>query len=222
MDEVLRPAKRAVLQYWRVILGLQSCAVLFVLAYYQFGEVREFCRTIESAKLSWGIYFTIIFTAVAGGIVPPLVQRLMEPGMWFDWREQAYIIFFYMVNGAMVDRFYLLQELLFGEGNDFWTIATKVVFDQKVFSALFAVPLAVLWFLAWERGFRVGEVWERLDSRIWLERWLPILLPNWLYWYPMCSCIYAMPSPMQIPLFLFALSAWSSIFVFIAKGEGRE
>jgi hypothetical protein len=43
-------------------------------------------------------------------------------------------------------------------------------------------------------------------------------LPNWLFWIPMVSIIYALPVPLQFLLFVPALAAWSLIMVFIAEG----
>jgi hypothetical protein len=45
---------------------------------------------------------------------------------------------------------------------------------------------------------------------------MAILIPNWLFWIPMVSIIYALPVPLQFLLFIPALAAWSLIVVFIA------
>ena len=60
-----------------------------------------------------------------------------------------------------------------------------------------------------------------LRRGLYRERVIPLLLPNWLFWIPMVSVIYALPVALQFLMFIPALGAWSLIMVFIADRRVR-
>ena len=51
---------------------------------------------------------------------------------------------------------------------------------------------------------------------------LPLLLPNWCFWVPMVTIVYALPAALQFLLFVLLLAAWSLIMVFIAEGPDDQ
>jgi len=43
----------------------------------------------------------------------------------------------------------------------------------------------------------------------------------WLIWIPVVSCVYALPSPLQMPLFNLVLCFWSMLFAHITSKQSQ-
>ena len=93
----------------------------------------------------------------------------------------------------------------------------KVAFDQFVFSPVWSISSCCC-----SSGASVAIPGRRrvpaVGRGFYQSRVLPLLVPNWLFWIPMVSIIYALPVALQFLLFVPALAAWSLIMVFIADG----
>ena len=133
--------------------------------------------------------------------------------------EIAFNFAFFAVNGMVIDLFYRLETIVFGPVATPVVVAKKAAFDQFVFTPLW-LPIIIAIY-AWRgNAFRLVGMGRALGPRFYPRRVLPLLLPNWCFWIPMTSIIYALPVPLQFLLFALALGAWSLIMVFIASGEG--
>jgi hypothetical protein len=51
---------------------------------------------------------------------------------------------------------------------------------------------------------------------------LPVLLGVWTVWIPVVTCVYALPSALQMPLFNIVLCFWSLLFVSITARQNRS
>ena len=129
--------------------------------------------------------------------------------------DVAFNTAFFAFDGIVVDFLYRGEAGLFGAGGGLRTVAEKVAFDQFVFTPTWSVAIVLL-FLWRQRGFSAAAVRPALRRGFYGERVFPLLLPNWLFWIPMVSVIYALPSALQFLMFIPALAAWSLIMVFIA------
>jgi hypothetical protein len=118
----------------------------------------------------------------------------------------------------VIDLFYRFAAWLFGSQASLRTVVTKTAFDQFVFTPLWSVLITLL-FLWRQRGFSLAATRPALRGGFYRTRVVPLLIPNWFFWIPMVSIIYALPSPLQFTLFVPALGAWSLIMVFIADGD---
>jgi hypothetical protein len=87
-----------------------------------------------------------------------------------------------------------------------------------VFTPVWLV-LVTLLYLWSRRGYSFAATRAALGPGFYRARVLPLLLPDWFFWIPMVSVIYAFPLPLQFLLFTFALAGWSLIMVVIAGGE---
>lgn len=151
-------------------------------------------------------------------VVPETLSHLVlkEP---FNRRVVFNAVFAALVFGCIgvtVDMFYALQVVLFGEGNDIFTIAKKVLLDQFVYSPM--TNFAVIAMLAWrDDGFRARS-WARVVSADFLRsQYLPVLVALWCVWIPGVMVIYLMPTALQFPVASLILSFWILIFKFMRR-----
>jgi hypothetical protein len=208
----------ALRRFWRPFLLIQAAALALALGYRFSAPFRDACAIAAGWKQAGGLWFSMGTTALAGGVLPE-VAKLLADRSRTRWRGRggaiAFNIFFFGLDGLVVDRLYHLEARLFGAQAALRTVVSKTAFDQFVFTPPWTV-LIVLLFLLPQRQFKVGATLGALAQSFLWRRVLSILIPNWLFWIPMVSIIYALPVPLQFLLFIPVLGAWSLIVIFIA------
>jgi hypothetical protein len=223
-DSPLAAGVRALRRFWRPFVLIQVAAVALATAYHFVGAVRDACAALARWKVAGGLPFAAAASAVAGGLLPELAKRLTGVGLQGDGaaagapvRRDAipFRVGFFAAAGIVVDLLYRSEARLFGDGGDLATVAAKTAFDQFVFTPLWSVVILAV-FLWHQRGYAAAAMWSDLRRGFLRRRLLPLLLPNWFFWIPMLSIIYAFPLPLQFVLFVLVLAAWSLIMVFIA------
>jgi hypothetical protein len=208
---------RALQRFWRPFLLIQSAALALGLAYRFSAPVRAACATLMLWKTSGGLPFVMITGALAGGILPELAKALVDRKAERQagrWREVLFNTAFFAINGAVIDGLYRGEARIFGDDARVTTVVAKTAFDQFVFTPLWSSVIAGL-FLFRGRGFSWAATRPALRASFFPFRVLPLLLPNFCFWIPIVSVVYALPSPLQFLMFAFALAAWSLIMVFI-------
>jgi hypothetical protein len=197
-------------------------------AYHASAAVRAACAAAAAWKARGGLRFAAVTGSIAGALLPELAKAIVERGR--GQRRRAgpndgagallFRVAFFAVNGVVVDLFYRFAAWLIGMDASPRTVALKVAFDQFVFTPSW-LPVIVALFLWRQRGFSVGATAAALrGGGFYGPRVMPLLVPNWCFWIPMVSIIYALPMALQFLLFVLVLAAWSLIMVFIADGEG--
>jgi hypothetical protein len=207
----------ALRRFWRPFLLIQLGAVLLAPAFRLSPRVRLAAAAAAGWKASGGLPFAAASCAIAGGLLPELAKVLaMGPRMLAGRAgEVAFNTLFFALDGVVVDFLYRGEARLFGGGGGLRTVAEKVAFDQFVFTPTWSVGIVLL-FLWRQRGFSAAAMGPALRRGWYKDRVIPLLLPNWLFWIPMVSVIYALPTTLQFLMFIPALAAWSLIMVFIA------
>lgn len=213
----LAAAWTALRHFWRPFLLIQAAAVLLAVAFRVSPAFRAVCATGAAWKASGGLPFAAASVAVAGGLLPEVAKLIAMGPRTVVGRggEVAFNTAFFAVNGVIVDLLYSGEARLFGNGGDVATVIAKVAFDQFVFTPSWLVVIVLL-FLWRQRGFSWAATRPALGRGFYRQRVVPLLLPDWLFWIPMVSVIYALPVALQFLLFIPALAAWSLIMVFIA------
>jgi hypothetical protein len=139
------------------------------------------------------------------------------------WGHLIFFALFWAYRGVEVDFFYRAMAWLVGADNDVGTVARKVVIDQFIYNPLWAAPTGVMLFAWKEAGFRWAPLWADFRARRWYaRRILPALISTWGIWIPAVSCIYALPSSLQIPLFNVVLCFWTLLFSYVMARERAE
>jgi hypothetical protein len=214
----LEAGAAALRRFWRPFVLIQATAALVALAYWVSPTFRGACARAADWKASGGLPIAAALTAVAGGILPEVAKLLADRGRSSLRGRGPEILFntgFFALDGLVIDLLYRGEAVLFGREGLFRTVVEKVAFDQFVFSPLWSLAIVVL-FLWRQRGYSLAATREALGRELFRTRVLPLLIPNWLFWIPMVSIVYALPVPLQFLLFVPALAAWSLIMVFIA------
>lgn len=210
----------ALRRFWRPFLLIQAAAVLLVVAYHLSAAVRAACDAAAGAKARGGLPFAAVTGALAGGLLPELAKWLADPTARQAAGRGPAIAFntgFFAVNGMVIDRFYRFEAELFGHTATPVVVAAKTAFDQFLFTP--AWLLVIVGLFTWrQNAFSVPLTIGLLRDRFYRRRVVPLLLPNWCFWIPMVSIIYALPAALQFLLFVLVLAAWSLIMVFIAEG----
>ncbi len=226
-ESVLAAGKAAIRRFLRPFLLIQFVAVALVVAYHVDARVRVVCAALAAWKAAGGLPLAAATAAFAGGILPELAKLAAQrgrasAGLRGRGGEIAFNMSFFALNGVLVDRLYVVEAALFGTDARVATVAAKVAFDQFVFTPPWLALVTALYL--WRRhGYSASATLRALRREgfphFMRGRIVPLLLPDWFFWIPMVTVIYAFPVPLQFLLFILALAAWSLILVMIAGGD---
>jgi len=204
-------------------LVLQSTALALVLAYYFAPSAHGLFAQIAAWREAGGFLFSLISTAICGGVLPFLYLR-WNPATrtTHPWPQLIFFTWFWAWKGLEVDLLYRSLSWLFGSEAIFLTIAAKVLVDQLVYNPFYATPVSSLFYGWMNAGFRWAPVIADVRAGSWyLRRVIPAQLAVWCVWGPTVSCIYALPPVLQIPLFNVVLCSWSLLFAAITSRQAR-
>lgn len=120
--------------------------------------------------------------------------------------------------GMSVDVLYSYLGRLYGMDHNILTVIKKTATDMGVFCPLAAVSSTVLVFTWKDNGFSFPATKASLRNGGFLDRYIKVLLPNWIVWIPVVSAIYALPVNLQFLTAQLAEAAWSIVVVHISRG----
>ena len=202
-------------------LVLQAAALALVLAYYNHAATRAWLARISDFRAETGLLFGIISTGLVGGVIPFFYLRSRRvTRARYSWSQGLGLIAFWSYKGAEIELFYRLLARGVGEGFDASTIATKMVIDQFVYCPAFAVPVTVLIYAWIDAGYQFGPViadWQK--PRWYRRRVLTVLIPNLAVWIPAVCIIYALPTPLQLPLQNVVLCFFTLLLAHVTQGS---
>jgi hypothetical protein len=210
----------ALRRFWRPFLLIQVSAALVAIAYRVSVPFREACALAASWKTAGGLPIAAATSALAGGLLPEFAKLAADRGRSTLRGRGGEVLFntaFFAFDGVVIDLLYRGEARLFGSDARLRTVMEKVAFDQFVFSPLWSIFIVLL-FLWRQRGYSWAATLPAVGRGFYQSRVLPLIIPNWLFWIPMVSIIYALPVALQFLLFVPALGAWSLIMIFIAEG----
>ncbi|HEX2862538.1 MAG TPA: hypothetical protein VHN79_12905 [Lacunisphaera sp.] len=204
-------------------LALQIVAIALVLAYYFAPITAGIFARLADWQTQGGFAFSAATTALCGGLLPFLFLRLHpDTRAAHPWPHLIFFALFWAWKGAEVDLWYRILGRLYGDGHDAPTIVCKVLSDQFGFNPLYASPVGNVCFAWKDAGFRWAPVAADLRAGRWYARSvLPVLLAVWFLWIPVTACVYALPAPLQMPLFNVVLCFWSMLFAHITGRQNR-
>lgn len=181
---------------------LQVLAALLVIAYYHHDAVRQSVDALARLHERAGVGFGIVSTGLFGGLIPVLYLRARTATRdRFDWRGGAVLVAFWAYKGVEVDLWYRFMAFAIGAANTPAIIATKTLLDQFVYCPILAVPATVLVYEWIELHFDSGALRGDVRAGGWYRRRvLPVLISNLAVWVPAVCIIYALPTPLQLPL----------------------
>ncbi|PTY01150.1 hypothetical protein [Opitutus sp. ER46] len=183
-------------------LVLQLLALLIVVAYYQHAPSQRAINALAHLHERAGVMFGIVSTGLCGGVIPFLYLRCRRATRdRFTLAGGATLIAFWAYKGLEVDLWYRFLAFVVGSGNEVGTVVTKMALDQFVYCPVFAVPVTVVVYEWIETRFRGTVLLADMRQGQWYRRRvLPVLLSNLGVWVPAVCIIYALPTPLQLPL----------------------
>jgi len=199
-------------------LVLQAFALLLVLGYYFWPAFHLALAQLAEFKSEWGFAYSIVSTAIFGGLIPFLYLRFNpRTRTATPWKFLAFYLLFWAFRGFDVDLLYRIQALLFGSTPDAPTVIKKVVVDQFIYNPLWAAPLQILAY-HWMDNHYSRRAFRDYSWREFFRRKIPTtMISVWGVWIPMVSIIYCLPSDLQIPLFNLVLCFWVLLLTALTK-----
>ena len=192
-------------------LVLQAVALVLVLAYYQHPPTHEALARLARFHDRAGWPFGVVSTGLFGGLIPLLyLKSRSATRARFTWAGSAVILAFWSYKGIEVDIWYRLQARMIGASNDLTTVAIKVLLDQFVYCPVLAVPTTVIIYEWVEANFATDYVAADIRAGGWYRRKVvPVMISNLGVWVPAVCLIYALPTPLQLPLQNLVLCFWT-------------
>lgn len=183
-------------------LVLQAFALALVLGYYFAPGVADALRHLETFRERVGITYSILSTALFGGLIPWIYLKANPATrLRYTAAQGLALIAFWGYKGVEMHFLYGGMAELFGHDNALRTVVTKVLVDQLVYCPLLAVPgmwLAYKWV---EGHFAIAPILESIRTRGFVMReFVPVLIANLGVWLPTVSIIYTLPTVLQLPL----------------------
>lgn len=203
---------------------LSVFAVALLLGYRYVPTIHAALDGVADFKERWGLGFAAISTALFGGLVPGLVQRLRPATRRAaSWRAIGFISAVWAVKGVEIDLLYRLQALALGHGADPATVAAKVFFDMGVYCPTWAVPSTIAAYAVMEAGVSLKGLAPMKILGLWgwyKQIALPIIISNWGVWVPAVCVIYTLPLALQLPVQNLVLCFWSLMLVLQVRDGG--
>ena len=185
-------------------LCLQLFALTIGLSYFYWPASQQTFQFFADLKAEYGAVYAVISTSIFGGLLPFLYLFLSGKVRFLPFTQLLFYIIIWATLGGLINAFYGLQIVLFGEGTDWLTILKKTSFDQFVFTVFVTSPLIALAFLWKDQQFNWHKTKMYFDDLIKVQ--IPTtIVTTWIIWIPAVSLIYMMPSNLQIPLFNLVL-----------------
>lgn len=200
-------------------LVLQALALGMVVSYYYLPAAREGFESLARWRTEGGYVFSAFASALCGGLLPFLYLRLTSSDLSiYPWPHLFFFTAFWAWKGAEVDLLYRTLSTLYGSEPTPGVVVRKVLTDQFVFNVFYAAPVGNLAFGWKDAGFKWSPVVADVRLGSWYgRRVLPVLISVWAVWLPVVSCVFALPAPLQIPLFNIVLCFWSLLFAHITQ-----
>ena len=199
-------------------LMVQAVMVSLLLAYFHHPPTRELLERLAEVKSRWGYSYSALAAIVAGAVVPELLRVFVFQKGKFGRHNFSNLVFtapFWAGMGMLVDAFYRLQAMWWGDEATVAVVVPQVLLDQFVFSPLLTAPLTT-WLYGWKnRGYR----WRKgvFTAGYYRDHIFPTVVAIWGVWIPIVTVLYTLPETLQIPLFSLALSMWVMLYTWMSE-----
>lgn len=201
---------------------LQLGALALVLAYYHHDATRAWLERLTAFRAQTGFTFGIVSTGMVGGVIPLLYLRSRGSTRGrYTWSQGLGLIAFWAYKGMEIELFYRFLARTVGERADLQTILIKMTIDEFIYCPFFAVPTTVLVYAWIDSHYRSSPVVaDFLRAHWYRRRVLPVLISNVAVWVPAVCIIYALPTPLQLPLQNLVLCFFTLLLAHVTLGNG--
>jgi len=183
-------------------LMIISVAALMVAAYYAFASVREALLGLQAVRQSWGVWFSILTSAIGAGLIPGLyliaVGKARHDGRGL--LDLAFTSLVWATTMVLVDYFYAFQNWFWGSGVTLTVLLGKMLLDQFVFTPILSIPYLSLGMRLRDLNYDFSALGRALRDGWIIKVIIPTLVACWLTWIPGTLVVYALPFSLQIPM----------------------
>lgn len=222
LRELGKPSIEELKTLWRPFVAIQLVGLAIVVAYFFLPTFARWCDGIGDFKARLGIFFAMITMPISSAIIPEMMKAITGVDQSFTarrFRTIGFHLFIFCIFGMMADGFYRLVAIWPGGSRDFATVVTKVVIDQFVYTPVIGVPYLALWYTFRSNQFSIARTRALLGRRWYVHEVVPLLLPCWAFWIPMCSLMYVLPTSLT---YLFSVTANAAIITILIAVVGRK
>ncbi len=207
------------------MLALQAAMAALVFIYYCWPTGSALLSRYAAWQHAGGILAAALATGLAGGVLSELsLVYIEDKGRWSARHlgDMAFKFVLFFINGAVVYEFYCLQARLFGEGTSWSVLLPKIVVDQFIFTVFWSTPYQTFLFRWQALGYSAQRLWLELNGNFIVEKMLPVVVTNWMFWLPGVVLIYSMPTALQSPLFSFGVAIWGLLLPAVSRQSQAE
>ena len=214
--KTLKPA----LLVWGLMTGI-------ALLYYLVPASKGSFEALVDFQNRLGVLFPSVGMGLSVGILVEVVRVLISPQKRWTRENTVNAVFNFIIWSVMgVTQYYRYawQVEVFGAGNSFMELATKVAFDQFIWTVIFANPYQAILYL-WKNNH---YSWRAVSSiatpfrTFWGTQMLPVLVSNWAFWIPMAFLVYFFPPELQIPMAILAVTIWVILLSFLTASTSKN
>ncbi len=220
IGEAFRKGLRAAWENVAAILALQAAMAAIVALYYLWPPAHDALVRYAAWQVAGGALGNGVAAALAGGVLSELsIVYAQDRGRW-SWTHVESMRFkaaIFFVAGCIVFEFYHYQAVWWGQGSSPRVVIHKVLVDQFVYTVFWACPYYTLLTRWHALRYSFEALGKELDRHFVTERMLPVLVTNWMFWIPAITLVYAMPSLLQPPLYIFATAIWGLLVPAVTK-----
>jgi len=205
------------------MLTLLTAMSVVVAIYYFWPPGAALLSGYGAWQHAGGVFRAGLVSGFAGGILSELsLVYARDRGRWnaTHLENMAFRFAVFFLGGMIVCKFYEWQAVWFGDGVSWRVLLPKVLVDQFVFSVIWSTSYQTLTFRWQVLGYSGSRLWKELDGNFVVQRMLPVLVTNWMFWIPGVTLVYAMPLILQMPLNIFATAIWSLLLAGLARSAG--
>ncbi len=196
---------------------------LLVIGYYFWPSAALVLSRYAAWQHSGGIVRAGLAGGFAGGILSELsLICLRDGGRWRAANLENILFRFgaFFLSAIVVFIFYEWQAVWFGTGLSWRVLLPKVLVDQFIFTVFWSTPYQTIVFRWQALRYSSARLWNELNAKFVVERMLPVLVTNWMFWIPGVTLIYSMPLILQMPINIFAMAIWSLLLAGLARPDG--
>lgn len=224
LRELARPAWIQLQRLWKPFVLIQLIGLGVVIAYFNHAGFARACDAAAALKTRVGWPFAMIVMPIMAGIVPELFKFITGVDRKLDRRRVRDVLFnmaIFSLAGLYIDLFYRFLGGWLGDSRDVGVVALKVGIDQLIYTPLIGIPWIVICYSFRAVRYSPGRLLGRIGWDWYLREVVPVLIPCWAYWMPMCVLMYLMPPSLTFIYGALASAASATLLVAVAA-RGRE
>jgi len=207
-------------------LIIQTIMFALVAGFYWHPPTKAAMESLAAIKTTYGYFFSMTLAILGGAILP----EIFVIGFFQRWKIHAvnfanlrFTIVYWAFDGLFVDALYRTLGNVVGNNANPGTVATKVLIDQFIINPLIFVPISLICYEWKHRNYDFKAMSDVFTWGYVKAKAIPTLVTSWCAWIPLLTAIYALPSPLQIPMFALALTIWVMLFTYITQaGKAHE